>query len=89
MVQLYSRDGGEFAVISNAAGFQGQPATVRFASGEFVIVWTSFVGRDPQLAKAVRAAETYVRDELGDARLFSLDSPKSRASRIALLRRAN
>src|SRR5436853_4260376 len=43
MVQLYDRDGGEIAVNANTDGFQGQPATVRLASGQFVIVWTSFV----------------------------------------------
>ncbi|MFJ4191386.1 hypothetical protein [Kitasatospora sp. NPDC089509] len=32
--------------------------------------------------------EAFVRDELGDARGFSLDSPKSRAPKIAALREA-
>lgn len=52
------------------------------------IVWTSFVGRPKALAEAVRRTEAFVRDELGDARSFSLDSPKSRAPRIAALRRS-
>ncbi|HEX9963561.1 MAG TPA: hypothetical protein VGB04_01090, partial [Allosphingosinicella sp.] len=43
MVELYGRDGGEFVVNGNTAGFQGQPATARLASGEVIIVWTSFV----------------------------------------------
>jgi hypothetical protein len=52
------------------------------------IVWSSFVGRPRALVEAVRRAEAFVRDELGDARSFSLDSPKSRAPRIAALRRS-
>ncbi|HYG46511.1 MAG TPA: hypothetical protein VD846_01085, partial [Allosphingosinicella sp.] len=43
MVELYGRESGEFVVNGATGGFQGQPATVRLASGEFVVVWTSFV----------------------------------------------
>jgi len=51
------------------------------------IVWATFDGkRDKTLASAVEETETWVREELGDARSFSLDSPKSRARRIAALR---
>jgi hypothetical protein len=50
------------------------------------IAWMSFVKRSKPLEEAVRAAEAYVREDLGDARSFSLDSPKSRAPRIAALR---
>jgi hypothetical protein len=50
------------------------------------IVWSSFVAKDKQLEAAVARTESFVRDELGDARSFSLDSPKSRAPRIAALR---
>ncbi|MDF2773323.1 MAG: hypothetical protein K0S86_2818 [Geminicoccaceae bacterium] len=51
------------------------------------IVWATFDGkRDKALASVVEETETWVREELGDARSFSLDSPKSRASRIAALR---
>lgn len=52
------------------------------------LVWLSFVKATPALKAAVRAAEEFVRDELGDARTFSLDSPKSRGPRIAALRAA-
>jgi len=52
------------------------------------IVWSCFVARDKALEAAVAAAEKYVREQLGDARSFSLDSPKSRAPRIAALRKA-
>ena len=39
------------------------------------------------MEKAVREMEAYVRDDLGDARSFSLDSPKSRVPRIESLRK--
>jgi hypothetical protein len=52
------------------------------------IVWTTFgVKRAKALAAAVEETENYVRDQLGDARSFSLDSPKSRTPRIEALRR--
>jgi len=50
------------------------------------IAWTAWV-KDPALKEAVARTEAFVRDQLGDARSFSLDSPKSRAPRIAALRR--
>jgi hypothetical protein len=50
------------------------------------IAWMSFVKKSKPLEAAVRAAEAFVREDLGDARSFSLDSPKSRAPRIAALR---
>lgn len=52
------------------------------------IVWTAFVKKDKALEQAVRRTEQYVRAQLGDARSFSLDSPKSRAPRVAALRQA-
>jgi hypothetical protein len=52
------------------------------------IAWTSFVKRNAALVQAVRENEAYVRDQLGDARSFSLDSPKSRVPRIEALRKA-
>lgn len=56
--------------------------------GTASIAWTSFVGRNKELEAAVRRTEEYIRRDLEDARAFSLDSPKSRAPRIALLRGA-
>ncbi|MEV7600490.1 crosslink repair DNA glycosylase YcaQ family protein [Kitasatospora sp. NPDC089797] len=50
------------------------------------IVHQSFVPPDDALRAAVARTEAFVRDELGDARGFSLDSPKSRAPKIAALR---
>ena len=52
------------------------------------IAWWSFVKKDKALKEAVARTEAFVRDELGDARSFSLDSPKSRAPRIEALRRS-
>jgi hypothetical protein len=52
------------------------------------IVHQLFVPPDAALREAVRRTEAFVRDELGDARGFSLDSPKSRAPRIAAMRGA-
>jgi winged helix DNA-binding protein len=52
------------------------------------IAWTTFGVKDKALDAAVKQTETFIRDEIGDARSFSLDSPKSRAPRIAALRAA-
>ncbi len=53
------------------------------------IAWASFVGKGKALDAAVDRTEAYIRSDLGDARSFSLDSPKSRAPRIAALRKAS
>lgn len=50
------------------------------------IAYQAFVTPDAAFKKAVASTENYVRDQLGDARTTSLDSPKSRAPRIAALR---
>jgi hypothetical protein len=52
------------------------------------IAWSAFVKKDKALLEAVERTEAYVRDQLGDARSFSLDSPKSRAPRVQALRKA-
>jgi hypothetical protein len=52
------------------------------------IAWMSFVKKDKALPQAVTGTENFIRDQLGDARSFSLDSPKSRAPRIAALRQS-
>jgi winged helix DNA-binding protein len=52
------------------------------------IVWVSFVRKDAGLKKAIQRTEEYVRNDLGDARSFSLDSSKSREPRIRALRAA-
>jgi hypothetical protein len=52
------------------------------------IVWHSFVARDKEMENAVHATEAFIREDLGDARSFSLDSPARRAPRIEELRKA-
>jgi hypothetical protein len=52
------------------------------------IAWVSFVQKDKALQNAVTRTEDFVRGQLGDARSFGLDSPKSRVPRIAALRKA-
>jgi hypothetical protein len=86
--------------LKTAAGFSGEfPSHAILDRGKLVglweydvetekIVWSSFGLKDKALDAAVAETEKYVREQLGDARSFSLDSPKSRASRIAALRRA-
>ena len=51
------------------------------------LVWATFGVKDKALEAEVKKTETYLRDQLGDARSFSLDSPKSRAPKIAALRK--
>lgn len=51
------------------------------------IVWNCFVDTDKRLPAVVACTEEFVREQLGDARSFSLDSPESRVPRIAALRR--
>ena len=51
------------------------------------IAWVSFLAENRAMKDAVRRAEEYVRTDLGDARSFSLDSPKSRSPKIAALRK--
>jgi hypothetical protein len=50
------------------------------------IVWKSFYPKTPALEKAVNRTADYIRQQLGDARSFSLDSPQSRVARLALLK---
>jgi hypothetical protein len=50
------------------------------------IVWKSSEPRSADFEKAVNRTALYVRQELGDARSFSLDSPQSRVARLASLR---
>jgi hypothetical protein len=52
------------------------------------VAWNAFVPADKELEQAVARTAAFVRDQLGDARAFSLDSPKSRQPRIDALRAA-
>jgi hypothetical protein len=52
------------------------------------IVWATFgAKKTKQLRAAVDETEAFVRDQLGDARSFSLDSPKSRKPKLEAMRR--
>jgi hypothetical protein len=46
------------------------------------IAWTAFLPPDAALKNCVARMEDFVRTQLGDARSFSLDTPKSRTPRI-------
>jgi hypothetical protein len=50
------------------------------------IAYMTFSKVDSLLKQAIAKTEEYIRTQLGDARTFSLDSPKSRAPKIAALR---
>lgn len=53
------------------------------------IAWTSFIQPTAALTAEVARTEAFIRDQLGDARSFSLDSPESRRPRIDAIRRAS
>jgi hypothetical protein len=53
------------------------------------IAWISFIPKSKAIIEAVARTERFICSELGDARSFSLDSPKSRAPRIEALRKAS
>lgn len=50
------------------------------------IVWKTFAKATAATKKAVKETEAFVRDQLGDMRSFSLDSPASRRPKIEFLR---
>jgi len=51
------------------------------------IAWTSTAPKSRALEEAVAKTEAYIREDLGDVRSFSLDSPKSRIPLIKALRK--
>ncbi|GAA1349884.1 hypothetical protein [Streptomyces beijiangensis] len=94
---LDAADGGRTFLNQPMNGLSDSPAHMIVDRGRLVglweydveaaeIVWQSYVTPDAALREAVAATEAFVRDELGDARSFSLDSPRSRAPRVAELR---
>jgi hypothetical protein len=60
----------------------------RYFSWTGPAVWISFIKPDKAMKKAVTETEAYVRDQVGDARSFSLDSPQSREPKLKALRAA-
>jgi hypothetical protein len=53
------------------------------ASGS--VIWQSFVEKTEALVRTVKETEEFVREQLGDARLYSMDTPKGRLARIESL----
>ncbi len=53
------------------------------------LVWATFRSPDSALLEEIKTTEAFIREELGDCRSFSLDSPSSRAPKIELIRRMN
>jgi hypothetical protein len=51
------------------------------------IVWAAFRPQPQALLAEIERTEAFVRDQLGDMRSFSLDSPQSRQPRLAALRK--
>jgi hypothetical protein len=50
------------------------------------IVYATFETPDATLKQAIAETQAFIRDELGDARSFSLDSVASRQPRLKALR---
>jgi hypothetical protein len=94
------RDRRVSAGTSPVAGFYDLPHHAILDRGRLIGYWEydpdaarivaiTFDGKvPPALAQAIERTEAFVRDELGDARAFSLDGAKSRGQRIAMLRRS-
>ena len=85
--------------MSNLGGLADLPSNAILDRGRLVglweydttsesIVWNSFILRNAELVTAVSTMETFIKNELGDARSFSLDSPKSREPLVNFLREA-
>lgn len=51
------------------------------------IVWATLHAPSPQVRSVIEQTTVFIREELGDIRFHSLDSPESRAPRLAALRR--
>ena len=51
------------------------------------IAWATLEKAPAKLLTEIEQTEAFVRDQLGDARSFSLDSPDSRGPRIAALKK--
>ena len=80
--------GGVMDLPSHAILDRGRIVGVwEYDPGTDSIAWMSFIGENRALKEAVQRAEEYVRADLGDARSFSLDSPKSRVPKIEALRK--
>jgi hypothetical protein len=57
-----------------------------FDPTENAIAWRTFTPQPAALKDAIARMEAYIREDLGDLRGYSLDSPESRRPRVAALR---
>jgi winged helix DNA-binding protein len=89
-VEKGSRTGSELADLpSHAILDRGRVIGLwEFDTTTESIVSLCFVKKDKALIQAIAKTEEYVKTELGDARSFSLDSPKSRTPKIEAMRAA-
>jgi hypothetical protein len=82
----------------NGGALMDLPSHAILAAGRVVGLWEYDAGNARVVAglfgkptaavkSAIAAMEAFVRDQLGDARQFSLDSPESRQERLAALRK--
>lgn len=104
LASLLSADDGKRKVVGEKSdvpinGLQDLPNHAIMERGRLVglweydtatesIAWRSFI-KDPAIKDAVELTERFIQKEVGDARSFSLDSPKSRVPRIDALRAAS
>ena len=93
----YDRNVVSESGMKRASGLMDLPSHAIFDRGRLVglwvydpanasIAWMSFTPADKALKQAISETEAFVRDQLGDARSFSLDSPKSRVPKIQQIR---
>lgn len=84
--------------LEELGGLADLPTHAILANGRLIGLWdfdvasqsvvsALFPGVTVETTQAVAETERYVREQLGDARAFSLDSPESRVARIAWLRK--
>lgn len=79
--------GGIQDLANNAILDRGRIVGVwEFDPAEGEIVYEAWTKVDDAMREEIERTEAFIRDELGDARSFSLDSPASRAPKIAALR---
>jgi hypothetical protein len=92
-------EGEDLQKIPGATGVKDLPSHAILDRGRLIglweydadsasIAWTTFEKATAAIRECVARTEAYVREQLGDMRSFSLDSPKSRIPRIAALRKS-
>jgi hypothetical protein len=90
-------DEEDFGDLNAGDGLQDLPSNAIFDRGRLVglwefdpeakeIVWATFKPADEALRSEIARTEAFVRDDLGDARSHSMDTPAGRRPRIEALR---